>query len=185
MGWELSNVFGNLVEKQGSISMKVHFGNSFDGNNVRMKDGDFFLQLQRYWNVCLFDVLIRLEQNVMRLLVGSFFLLFGSNGDGDFGCVFIVLQNSIKLVSVNGVFGLTVSFTHQVIQKFLDQVLLRGISLNQLNHVLNVSLAGLDPKFKRFHWVFCLLVLLGCFVPLAFSFKVLGNRVSLFNSALS
>jgi hypothetical protein len=74
MGWELSNVFGNLVEKQGSISMKVHFGNSFDGNNVRMKDGDFFLQLQRYWNVCLFDVLIRLEQNVMRLLVGSFFL---------------------------------------------------------------------------------------------------------------
>ncbi len=125
MGWELSNVFGNLVEKQSSISMKVHFGNSFDGNNVRMKDGEFFLQLQRYWNVCFFDILIRLEQNVMRLLVGSFFLLFGGDGDCDFGCIFIVFQNSIKLVSVNGVFGLTISFAHQVIKKFLDQVLLR------------------------------------------------------------
>lgn len=91
MGRELSDVFRHFIEEQRSVGMEIHFCDSLDCNNVWMQDGKLFLQLQRNWHVGFLDVLVRLEQNVMGLLVASLLLFLGSNGDCNFSCVFVVL----------------------------------------------------------------------------------------------
>ena len=51
-------------------------------------------------------------------------------------------------------------------------MLLTGVSLDQVEHLINIILASFDVQFQRFELVVGKIVLLGCFVPLGFAFVI-------------
>jgi hypothetical protein len=60
----------------------------------------------------------------MCIFVVSIFLLLGSDCNCYFCCISIVLKNAIEFISVDWVFWLPISLTHQIIKKLLYEVVL-------------------------------------------------------------
>lgn len=115
-----------------------------------MQDRQFFLELEGNGDVGLFDILVALHQNLVCLLVLSVLLLGGGDSDGYLGRVSEVFEYPVEVVGEDGVFGLSVSLPHQVVQQFLNEVFLRGVALDEVEHLFDEDLSGFDVELQCF-----------------------------------
>ena len=130
-----------------------------------MQNRQFFLELEGNGDVGFFDILVALHQNLVCLLVLSVLLLGGGDGDCYLGCVSEVFEYPVEVVGEDGVFGLSVGLPHQIVQQFLNEMLLRGVAFNEVEHLIDENLSCLDVEFQCFQWVLGLVVLSGGLVP--------------------
>ena len=131
MGRKLDDVLCHFVQQQGSVDMLVHLRYSLDCNDVRVKNGELFFELERYGNVSLLDVLIRLEQNVMSVLILPVLLLLRCDCNCDLSSVPEVLENPVQAISVDRILRLSISLAHKVVEQLLNQMFLTRIALDQ------------------------------------------------------
>lgn len=75
-------------------------------------------------------------------------LLLGSDSNRNFSCISKVLEDPVESIGIDRIFWLSVSFSHQIIQEFLDKMLLAGVSFNQIQHVIDKNLSGFDVQLQ-------------------------------------
>ena len=86
----------------------------------------------------------------MCLLVLSVLLLGGCDGHCYLCCISEVFEYPVEVVSEDGIFGLSVSLSHQVVQKLLNQVFLRGVTFDEVQHLIDENFSCFYVQFQCF-----------------------------------
>lgn len=87
---KLQYILTHLIIQEGSIGILLHLGHPLDGQHIGVEDGQLFLQLHGDWHVGFLYVLVRVEQELVGVLVVAVLLFLGGDCYGDFCCVSVV-----------------------------------------------------------------------------------------------
>lgn len=117
---ELEDILGDFVPEQGCIDWLVEFAYDTIDNNIGVKDGELLFEFKRNGDVGFLDILVALDQNLMGFPVFTVLLLSRCDRHCYLGRIPEVLQDSIEIVSEDGVLRLSISLAHEVIEQFLD-----------------------------------------------------------------
>jgi len=173
---ELADVSRYADEHTSSLFVQLilHEGASKD---VRMKHQKGPFQLEQNFYVVRLQALVRVEQNLVRILVIAKLLLAAGNNDGSLGGLCIVPQGHVQSENIIRIFWDAIGISHQIIQQLVDKILGLRFS-NNLDGSLNSRLASLNEKFER------MLVLLAMSIKCAGIEKIRSRFVVMCNAVV-
>ena len=143
---ELRDVLRHSHQHPGCSQVIFHLHESF-GQLERVDKHQFVVEVVRYLQAVSFDVLVCVEQHIMRVLVVACLLLLLGDVYSKFNGLLHVSNRSVQLESPGWLFWDVVHFAHQVINELSCEWIHFDLA-HHLDHLGNSSFSVLYKQFK-------------------------------------